>query len=234
MDARLALIGLLVGLVVGFSGIGGSSFMTPLLILFMHVNPVVAVGTDLVYSVPTKLVGAWVHIRQGTVSKRVVLLLCLGGIPGAIIGVSALGIVRAHIDAAALNLLAKRAVGIVLLVAAAMMALTPLLQRRKTADLVVPLSQRPASRAERTPDRTRSPGGHPGQLDVDRQRIDHVAGAEPVAATARSALAGGFRHRLRGAAHSGGGGSASGHGQCEPPDERQPAHRVHTWRAHWQ
>ncbi len=138
MDARLALIGLLVGLVVGFSGIGGSSFMTPLLILIMRVNPIVAVGTDLVYSVPTKLVGAWVHMRQGTVSKRVVLLLCLGGIPGAILGVSALGVVRAHIDAAALNLLAKRAVGVVLLVAAAMMALTPLLQRRKSGDLVVP------------------------------------------------------------------------------------------------
>jgi uncharacterized membrane protein YfcA len=129
MDVRLALIGLLVGLVVGFSGIGGSSFMTPLLILFLGVKPLVAIGTDLVYSVPTKLFGAFVHGRQGTVQKGVVLYLCLGGIPAAVIGVLTLGFVRARVNADMLNALAKHAVGVVLLVAAAAMVLPPLLAR---------------------------------------------------------------------------------------------------------
>ena len=53
MDARLILIGLLVGLLVGATGVGGSALMTPLLILALRINPLVAVGTDLAYSVPT-------------------------------------------------------------------------------------------------------------------------------------------------------------------------------------
>lgn len=129
MDARLTLIGLSVGVLVGFLGIGGSAFTTPLLILFLGVKPLVAVGTDLLYSAPTKLFGAIVHGSQGTVSKRVVLYLSSGGIPGAIAGILALGFVQAHISASTLNALIQHGVGIVLLVAAAIMLLAPLYGR---------------------------------------------------------------------------------------------------------
>ena len=84
MDPRLALIGLVVGFLVGLSGVGGSSLMTPLMILVLGVKPLIAVGTDLAYSVPTKLLGAYVHRGQGTVDRRTVLYLSLGGIPAAV------------------------------------------------------------------------------------------------------------------------------------------------------
>jgi uncharacterized protein len=129
VDIRLTLIGVLVGLLVGFSGIGGSSFTTPLLILFLGVKPLVAVGTDLLFSAPTKLFGAIVHGSQGTVDKRVVIFLSAGGIPGAIVGVAALGYVRAQVDTAALNAVIQHAVGIVLLVAAATLLLAPFYTR---------------------------------------------------------------------------------------------------------
>src|SRR5215469_15245784 len=98
MDVRLTLIGLIVGILVGFSGIGGSSFTTPLLILFLGVKPLVAVGTDLLYSVPTKLFGGFIHARQGTVDRLVVLYLGLGGVPGAIGGIFALGYLRGRVS----------------------------------------------------------------------------------------------------------------------------------------
>ncbi|HLJ81127.1 MAG TPA: sulfite exporter TauE/SafE family protein, partial [Ktedonobacterales bacterium] len=86
MDPRLALVGLFVGLLVGISGVGGSSLLTPLMILVLGVQPLVAVGTDLAYSVPTKLLGALVHAQQGTVNRRVAISLSLGGLPAAVLG----------------------------------------------------------------------------------------------------------------------------------------------------
>ena len=130
MDARLALIGLVVGVLVGISGVGGSSLMTPLLILVLRVNPLVAVGTDLAYSVPTKLLGALIHGRQGTVDRRLVAALCLGGLPGALLGLGLLVGLRAWLGLAALNAGIKHGVGALLLLTAAAVVLTPLLARR--------------------------------------------------------------------------------------------------------
>lgn len=130
MDARLALIGLVVGVLVGISGVGGSSLMTPLLILVLRVNPLVAVGTDLAYSVPTKLLGAVIHWRQGTVDRRLVAALCLGGLPGALTGLGLLVGLRAWLGLAALNAAIKHGVGALLLLTAAAVVLTPLLARR--------------------------------------------------------------------------------------------------------
>ncbi len=130
MDARLALIGLVVGVLVGISGVGGSSLMTPLLILVLRVNPLVAVGTDLAYSVPTKLLGALIHWRQGTVDRRLVAALCLGGLPGALLGLGLLVGLRAWLGLAALNGAIKHGVGALLLLTALAIVLTPLLARR--------------------------------------------------------------------------------------------------------
>ena len=86
IDPRIALVGLAVGTLVGLSGVGGGSLVTPLLVLALGIKPAVAIGTDLLYSVPTKLLGAAVHHRHRTVNWRLVRYLTLGGVPAAIVG----------------------------------------------------------------------------------------------------------------------------------------------------
>jgi uncharacterized protein len=87
MDPLIVLFGLGVGLLVGTTGVGGGSVMTPVLILAFGIKPVLAVGTDLAYGAITKTVGGWQHLRQGTVSMRIALWLAVGSIPGALGGV---------------------------------------------------------------------------------------------------------------------------------------------------
>ena len=130
MDPRVALIGLIVGLLAGFSGVGGSSVMTPLMILFLGVKPLVAVGTDLVYSVPTKLLGAYVHRRQGTVEWPVAYSLALGGVPAAVCGLVVLNLLRTHLELSALNAVLKHGIGLLLFLVAVVLVLAPLLPRR--------------------------------------------------------------------------------------------------------
>src|ERR1700744_546176 len=78
------LSGLAVGFLVGMTGVGGGSLMTPLLILLFGVHPATAVGTDLLYAAATKSVGTAVHGFNGTVVWRVTGLLALGSAPTAI------------------------------------------------------------------------------------------------------------------------------------------------------
>ncbi|MFL5857526.1 MAG: sulfite exporter TauE/SafE family protein [Solirubrobacteraceae bacterium] len=87
MDPLIVLFGLGVGLLVGTTGVGGGSVMTPVLILAFGIKPVLAVGTDLAYGAITKTVGGWQHLRQGTVSMRIALWMAVGSIPGALGGV---------------------------------------------------------------------------------------------------------------------------------------------------
>src|SRR5450759_4888550 len=85
MDWMYTLSGFLVGLIVGVTGVGGGSLMTPLLVLVFGVSPATAVGTDLLYASLTKTLGGWVHGRRGTVDWKVVGLLSLGSLPAAVI-----------------------------------------------------------------------------------------------------------------------------------------------------
>jgi uncharacterized protein len=87
MDPIVLLFGLGVGVLVGTTGIGGGSIMTPLLILVLGTKPVVAIGTDLAYAAVTKTVGGWRHLRKGTVSLGISTWLALGSVPGALGGV---------------------------------------------------------------------------------------------------------------------------------------------------
>jgi uncharacterized protein len=87
MDPAIILFGLGVGLLVGATGMGGGSLMTPLLILLFGINPVVAVGTDLAYGAVTKTVGGFRHLRAGTVQLPLVGWLALGSCPGSLAGV---------------------------------------------------------------------------------------------------------------------------------------------------
>jgi uncharacterized membrane protein YfcA len=99
VDPAIILFGLGVGVLVGATGMGGGSLMTPLLIIVFGIKPVVAVGTDLAYAAVTKTVGGWRHLRSGTVFPRLAFWLGVGSCPGALAGVWVLDRLRQAIGA---------------------------------------------------------------------------------------------------------------------------------------
>lgn len=94
LDPLIIAFGLGVGILVGLTGIGGGSLMTPLLVLFAGVQPVMAIGTDLAYGAVTKTLGGWRHLRSGTVDLGVSMWLAVGSVPGALLGVVAINAVH--------------------------------------------------------------------------------------------------------------------------------------------
>lgn len=80
-----SITGFCVGMLVGITGVGGASLMTPLLVLMFGVHPAMAVGTDLLYAAITKTAGAAVHHRHGKINWQMTGLLALGSIPAALI-----------------------------------------------------------------------------------------------------------------------------------------------------
>jgi len=87
VDFALVAFGLGVGILVGMTGIGGGSLMTPMLILVFGVTPVTAIGTDLAYAAVTKTVGGYKHLQQKTVDLTLSTWMALGSVPAAIGGV---------------------------------------------------------------------------------------------------------------------------------------------------
>jgi uncharacterized protein len=83
--APFILSGFVVGALVGMTGVGGGSLMTPLLVLIFGIHPVTAVGTDLLYAAVTKTGGTFVHHRRGTIDWPVTRRLATGSIPAALI-----------------------------------------------------------------------------------------------------------------------------------------------------
>ena len=90
MDIAYVFAGMVVGLVVGLTGVGGGSLMTPLLILFFGISPTTAVGTDLLYAAITKSGGAVVHGFKQTINWRVVGLMASGSVPASLLVVTLL------------------------------------------------------------------------------------------------------------------------------------------------
>ena len=117
MDLQLSLIaaGLLIGVVVGMTGMGGGALMTPVLVIFFGIPPLAAVSSDLVVSAVMKPVGGFVHLRHGTVNLRLVGLLCAGSVPSAFCGVL---ISRALAGSDGVQQWTKLALGVALLLAA--------------------------------------------------------------------------------------------------------------------
>ncbi len=76
--------GFVVGLLVGLTGVGGGSLMTPILMIFFNVKAIVAVGTDLLYASITKSVGIFAHGKLGNIDWKIVRLLAFGSIPAAL------------------------------------------------------------------------------------------------------------------------------------------------------
>jgi uncharacterized membrane protein YfcA len=86
MSFPLLLMSFSVGILIGLTSMGGAALMAPFLILILGVQPVTAVGTDLVYGAVTKIIGSWVHLKQGTVDLPVVWKLATGSVPGGLLG----------------------------------------------------------------------------------------------------------------------------------------------------
>jgi uncharacterized membrane protein YfcA len=94
VDPLIVVFGLGVGLLVGLTGVGGGSLMTPLLIIVFGVKPVTAIGTDIAYAAVTKTVGGIKHLRQKTVDIPLSTCMAFGSVPAAIAGVYTIGAIR--------------------------------------------------------------------------------------------------------------------------------------------
>src|SRR4029453_14799780 len=88
LDVKLSLAGLLIGLLVGMTGMGGGSLMTPLLVLVFGFKPTVAIGTDILHGAIFKSFGSGRHRRPRTVHAHLTLWMLLGSAPASIAGVA--------------------------------------------------------------------------------------------------------------------------------------------------
>ena len=82
------------GFLVGMTGMGGGSLMTPLLVLLFGVKPTTAIGTDIAYAAITKTAGSWRHLKLKTVNMPLVYWMAIGSVPMAILGVWVLDILK--------------------------------------------------------------------------------------------------------------------------------------------
>lgn len=134
MDLGLVFGALIVGIIVGLTGMGGGALMTPMLVLFFGVSPLTAVSSDLVASAVMKPVGSVVHLRRKTVNLKLVAYLCIGSVPAAFCGVLVL---KALGDGAAVQQTVKIALGCAILFTAAMLltrAYIRLVERARSRD----------------------------------------------------------------------------------------------------
>jgi uncharacterized membrane protein YfcA len=96
LNPYLSLTGLMVGFLVGLTGMGGGALMTPILIFFFSFQPALAIGTDITYAAVTKVFGSWRHFRQRNVDWRLALWLALGSIPAGLVGAYAVAYLKAN------------------------------------------------------------------------------------------------------------------------------------------
>ncbi|GGN45022.1 UPF0721 transmembrane protein [Novosphingobium indicum] len=133
MNLAYSVAGLLVGILVGLTGVGGGSLMAPILILFFGFNPAVAIGTDLWFAAITKSVGGLIHRRVGSPDWQVIRRLALGSVPAAVVTLVWLKVFhQGRLDADVLFIL----LGIALLLTAAVMPFkdklrSPLIELRR-------------------------------------------------------------------------------------------------------
>jgi uncharacterized membrane protein YfcA len=94
MDPAIVFFGFGVGFLVGLTGMGGGSLMTPLLVLVFGIKPTTAIGTDIFYAAITKTAGGWRHLKLKTVNMSLVGWMAVGSVPSAILGVWVLDILK--------------------------------------------------------------------------------------------------------------------------------------------
>jgi uncharacterized membrane protein YfcA len=128
VDYRISLVGLLIGFLVGLTGMGGGSLLAPIMILFFRIPPVWAVGTDIAYSTVTKALGSVVHIRQKNVNFKVALWLACGSVPATLLSVGLVQYIRKHYGAV-VNGVILHALGFTLVLVAVLLILKPFILR---------------------------------------------------------------------------------------------------------
>ena len=94
MDPAIVFFGFGVGFLVGLTGMGGGSLMTPLLVLVFGIKPTTAIGTDIFYAAITKTAGGYRHFKLKTVNMPLAMWMAVGSVPSAIVGVWALEILQ--------------------------------------------------------------------------------------------------------------------------------------------
>jgi uncharacterized membrane protein YfcA len=115
LSIGIGILGLLVGFLVGLTGVGGAALLTPILVI-IGINPTIAVGTDLFYNSVTKFFGTIQHIRQKTIDFQLVKILMIGSIPGAVVAIGMLKLFDAFFHNQ--EEIIKHALGIILIVVA--------------------------------------------------------------------------------------------------------------------
>jgi len=108
------LTGFVVGNLIGMTGLGGGVLLLPILIFGLRVPAIVAVGSDAAFNFVTKIGSGIVHLRKGTVRRRVVAALAAGSTPGSVAGVTVLAHLR-HVYGAGVNDFIKSSVGLLLI-----------------------------------------------------------------------------------------------------------------------
>ncbi|MEI7429149.1 MAG: sulfite exporter TauE/SafE family protein [Betaproteobacteria bacterium] len=127
MDWLYTLSGFVVGGIVGLTGVGGGSLMTPLLVLLFGIHPATAVGTDLLYAAITKAGGTRVHAKKGHVDWRITGLLASGSIPASLLTIWALSFLPKQ--STAITQLISVSLGVALLLTACAIIFRQHLQR---------------------------------------------------------------------------------------------------------
>ena len=126
MDWIAVIAGFAVGAIVGLTGVGGGSLMTPLLLSIFKLNPAVAIGTDLCFAALTKTGGAVAHHRHGHVDRGITKLLLLGSLPAA---AATIGLMHATGVTTAWSSLLTLSLGIALLLTAVVVVNRPAWQK---------------------------------------------------------------------------------------------------------
>jgi uncharacterized membrane protein YfcA len=127
--AAKVLIGLLVGFLIGLTGLGGGVLLLPILIFGLGIPAIIAVGSDAAFNFLTKIPSSIVHLRKGTVRRRVVAALAAGSVPGSIVGVRLLQHLRI-VYGNGVNDFIKSAVGILLIVVSSLLLLQRKIERQ--------------------------------------------------------------------------------------------------------
>jgi uncharacterized membrane protein YfcA len=109
------LVGFVVGVLIGLTGVGGGVLLLPVLIFGLRVPAIIAVGSDALFNFFTKIPASLLHLKKGTVRRKVVVALAVGSLPGSFAGVKLLMHIR-HLYGDGVNNFIKTAVGILLII----------------------------------------------------------------------------------------------------------------------
>jgi uncharacterized membrane protein YfcA len=108
---QLSVAGVLIGILIGLTGMGGGALMTPILILLFGWDPTKAVGNDIAYAAITKIVGSWRHWQRRNVDLKVALYLAAGSVPATLFGVWLIHYIKTHSDIVTINTILFRTIG---------------------------------------------------------------------------------------------------------------------------